>query len=531
MFDWWWNLLYGIAQSINKCIDALYKIFLFLAGAAPADVNQEIAGSNDANLLVQIFTGSDVQIIFLGFLGIAAVVFCVSIILGLTRTEWVSKDNGEGKVKVLKQSLIGFCLVFLIPAIFSIAIWSVSIILSGVVQAMAGTQITEYSLAQQLYDICLPVNIENPEITSIPFDSDVNSFRSAGFDLQSFDWLIAYLGGIIILFIIGLAALNLVERIIDLVFLYIISPFMIAVSPLDEGNRLGIWKDLVIAKLLSVAGMLICFYIYFLCLPIVDSMLVADNFICRFIYLVFAIGGALAARKGGLLISNLVGHNTALIEGQQAGQTAQIVTSGFRAGLQVIGTLAGGAWHILRAGGGAIGGMISGSGDINLNAENDAVASMGASSESVSSIFNNSENTFSGLQNDSQAQAHTLNLTSEQMPQYGYEDIMQGGNVGSSSNGVPSQVIQQGQGFNTDTVQQSASNSPETPGTPSQVIQQGQGFDLGAIQQSEIATMPALEQASQQSPITMPEADTSLRRALQGGKSFNENNSEGDNKK
>lgn len=42
MFEWWWEFLYNISEWINKCIDGLYKLFLFLAGVAPADVNQEI---------------------------------------------------------------------------------------------------------------------------------------------------------------------------------------------------------------------------------------------------------------------------------------------------------------------------------------------------------------------------------------------------------------------------------------------------------------------------------------------------------
>lgn len=397
MFDWWWEFLFNISKWINMCIDGLYKLFLFLAGVAPSDINQEIAGDADTNILVNIFTDNSISVMLLGFLGFAAAVFTISIILGLVRSEWSSKDNGEGKLKVLKQSLKSFLLVFLIPTIFSIGIWATSILLSAITAGMAGTTVSEFSLAQKLFEICLP---DNPSAPGTPAWNDGYSQISAwGWDLHNYNYLVAYLGGIIILFIIGLAALNLVERIIDLVFLYLVSPFIIAVSPLDEGNRLGIWKDLVISKLLSVAGMVICFYIYFLCLPIVDKIFVGDSFLVRLGYFVFAIGGALAARKGGLLISNLVGHNTALIEGQQAGQTAQIVGTGFRAGLGVISGLANGALHLLGRGArAATGGIAGAAGGAADTVSAGGAAAAGAAASVANILHNNGNSTFSGIQ-------------------------------------------------------------------------------------------------------------------------------------
>lgn len=445
MFDWWWEFLYNISEWINKSIDGLYKLFLFLAGVAPAEVNQEIAGNEDTNILVKIFTDSNISVMFIGFLGFAALVFSISIIIGLVRSEWSSKDNGEGKLKVLKQSLKGFLLVFLIPTIFSIGIIATSILLSSIISGMSGTTVSEFSLAQKLFEICLPDNSAAPGVPNWTIGYD--RLSDLGWNLHNYNYLIAYLGGIIILFIIGLAALNLVERIIDLVFLYLVAPFVIAVSPLDEGNRLGIWKDLVISKLLSVAGMVICFYIYFLCLPIVDKVFARDTFIVRLGYLIFAIGGALAARKGGLLISNLVGHNTALIEGQQAGQTAQIVGTGFRAGLGVITGLAGGALHLLGRGAGAATGALSSSARGSANTAAAGGGATAGAAASVSNILhNNGNSTFSGIQ--AAGSVPTDNRVAD--VDGFYEPAASGGAISQSVSGAepsPTNIINNGQGF------------------------------------------------------------------------------------
>lgn len=490
MFEWWWEFLYNIIYCINRSIDSLYKLFLFFAGAAPAYVNQEIAGDADTNILVNIFKDSSISIIFIGFLGFAALIFMVSIIIGLVRSEWASKENGEGKLKVLKQSLKGFLLIFLIPSIFSLGIWATSILLSSIVTGLSGTT-TNVTLAQKLFEVCLPEN-SNP-VPVIWTDSYAN-LNAWGYNLHNYNYLIGFLGGIIILFIIGLAALNLVERIIDLVFLYLVSPFIIAVSPLDEGNRLGIWKDLVISKLLSVAGMLICFYIYFLCLPIVDKIFASDTFIVRLGYLIFAIGGALAARKGGLLISNLVGHNTALIEGQQAGQTAQIVGTGFRAGLGVITGLAGGALHLLGRGVGAAGHGISRAIHGGTDAEITAGTTAATAGTVAANVLNNSATTtFSGIQAAGQNAGRAMPTPASN----GIAD------VASANPSMPNSV-----------------SVPDAP--PAQVINSGQGF----ASTSPVEVAPPINSAPAPTPpkVEMPQ-DADIRNAMSGN-GFSDNSGE-----
>jgi len=388
MFEWWWEFLYSISRAINQCIDALFKLFLFFAGASNADINSELTGSASGNILKTVFSTNTVAIWFAGFFLLSVLVFGVSIIIGLIRTEWVGKDNKEGKVKIFKSSLKGALMVALMPAIFGIAIRAATILLGGLVGAMSGTSTTADSFAQQLFDICMPGTNQCPWDSSygtlVGFLNAENLQNSTNLSMHDYNFFIAYIGGIIMLFVLGLSVLNLIERIIDLVFLYIISPVVVAVSPLDEGNRLGIWKDLTIAKFLSISGMVICFYIYFLFMNIVNNLLLDNgSFLIGFAKLLCAIGGALAARKGGLLISNLVGHNTALIEGQQQGLAAQAIGTGFRAGLGVIGALGHASLGLLGLAGHGIGAAARGVGNRFINSvESAAGAATGAEGSS-----------------------------------------------------------------------------------------------------------------------------------------------------
>jgi hypothetical protein len=393
MFEWWWEFLYNISHAINQCIDALFKLFLFFAGASDADINSELTGSGSGNILKTIFSTNTVAIWFTGFLILSVLVFGVSVIVGLIRSEWVGKDNKEGKVKIFKASLKGALMVALMPAIFGIAVRASTILLSGLVGAMSGTATSDDSFAQQLFNICMP-----DSVNKYPWDSSyyyLQGLLPEGFSMHDYNFFVAYIGGIIMLFVLGISVLNLIERIIDLVFLYIISPAVIAVSPLDEGNRLGIWKDLTVAKFLSIAGMLICFYIYFLFMNIVNNLLLNNgSFLVGFAKLLCAIGGALAARKGGLLISNLVGHNTALIEGQQQGLAAQAIGTGFRAGLGVIGSLGHASLGLLGLAGHGIGAAARGMSNRFMNSMESAAGATSEASNNPARLMLNAPTTF-----------------------------------------------------------------------------------------------------------------------------------------
>ena len=141
--------------------------------------------------------------------------------------------------------------------------------------------------------------------------------------------------------------------------------------------------------------MLICFYIYFLFMNIVNNLLLNNgSFLVGFAKLLCAIGGALAARKGGLLISNLVGHNTALIEGQQQGLAAQAIGTGFRAGLGVIGSLGHASLGLLGLAGHGIGAAARGMSNRFMNSMESAAGATSEASNNPARLMLNAPTTF-----------------------------------------------------------------------------------------------------------------------------------------
>ena len=459
MFDWFWEFLYRIAFWINQLLDGVFKIFLFFSGSAPDSVNVEFTGRADGNILKLIFDDSTIPFWLAGFTILAGAVFLISLAFGMFRTEF-AEDSGKQKGKVAKATFKGIMTLVLIPAIFGIGIMATTTLLSGLVEAMAGETYEGYSFAQQIFDVCVPEN--SWQHGALKWDKPIGEMDDI-ISFKQYNYVIQYIGGILILFVIGVSAINVMGRLIDIVLLYIISPFVIAVTPLDEGNRLGIWKDLVISKFLSIAGIILCYYIFFQCMNIINDVLVGDSFIIKLSKLLFAIAGALASNKGSHIITNLVGHNTALLEGQQQQLAVSTLGHGAMLGVSTAFKLGKGAWKAGRATAGRVG--TAGMETLQSIKDNPYGFLPGSGS---SSGRNTSVNTTNSMQ--SRAEGYSANgsggsggtnnnTTGNNLP---FSEFGNNNQNNSNSNQNTSQTMQNGQGFNNQQ-NNGANGTQETP--------------------------------------------------------------------
>lgn len=352
MFDWVFELLWNLIRSILKIIYYLEQSFMWLAGgkSIPA-VDSNDTPTNGGTLLEGIFTNTSVTGIFTRFMLIGIMLTLLFLIFAIVRSEYVSKDSTATKKKAISKSIISIITVALMPIIFILGIQLVSSLfyeVSGILveEIFSGStgnpfygQIPEQnSISQSLFLICLP---EIRSGQTLPPDLVFTmSFAELNlrYNMQQFDFLLGFLVGLILVIIVGLTAINLVERLINVILLFLVSPFVLSSVPLDDGNRFNIWRDMVIAKLLSAGGIILSMYLYYLVVPYVQRVFpsgVSPAFdITR---LVVIIGGALVSCKGGLTIAQLIGHNTGVAEGMHQGQTGRIMLSGLSTGASIVG--------------------------------------------------------------------------------------------------------------------------------------------------------------------------------------------------
>jgi hypothetical protein len=120
----------------------------------------------------------------------------------------------------------------------------------------------------------------------------------ANFDIQKMNWLLGLLGSLAMLISFLLSAVTFVQRIFDIVLLYIVSPISVSTIPLDDGNRFKVWKDMMVSKILSAYGIILSMNLFFLIMPQVYRIRFFEgDFQNGVVNVLFLIGGRHRAGK------------------------------------------------------------------------------------------------------------------------------------------------------------------------------------------------------------------------------------------
>ena len=64
------------------------------------------------------------------------------------------------------------------------------------------------------------------------------------FNLADFDYLIGFIAAVFLLFTIAVCLIVFVQRVFELMLLYIVSPYFVCMIPLDDGERFGRWREM-----------------------------------------------------------------------------------------------------------------------------------------------------------------------------------------------------------------------------------------------------------------------------------------------
>ena len=162
------------------------------------------------------------------------------------------------------------------------------------------------------------------------------------FYLEKIDYFLGAVLTIFLIAIMALCAITFIQRIFDIIILYIVSPYFVSTIPLDDGEKYKKWKSLFIGKVFSGYGTIISMKIYLLLVPMIvgnniqfsnDSISgVSSGTSIYMLKMIFLIGGAWATLKIGAMITNIIdaGAGQAEAETQRmvSGYTGKAVSAG-----------------------------------------------------------------------------------------------------------------------------------------------------------------------------------------------------------
>lgn len=126
------------------------------------------------------------------------------------------------------------------------------------------------------------------------------------FDPAKFDIVICSVCSLLVIVILICGIFLFIQRLFDVLLLYVVSPLFVSTMPFDDGAAFGKWRDLFVAKLFSGFGVIFTMKLYLMMVPLLTGgsiSLFSDRTVAGYavinsmLKMFIVIGGAWAAFK------------------------------------------------------------------------------------------------------------------------------------------------------------------------------------------------------------------------------------------
>ena len=92
------------------------------------------------------------------------------------------------------------------------------------------------------------------------------------YNTLTYNYLIGYVAGITILFLLLQLLIGVIRRVFELAILFVVSPAVVALMPLDGGEKFKTWKDAFIKRVFSAYGPIIGLNLVFMILEVLQTV-------------------------------------------------------------------------------------------------------------------------------------------------------------------------------------------------------------------------------------------------------------------
>lgn len=379
-FGWIYDIFYTLQKSICYLLDFIRDIFCKLAGIETVKID-----GSEEEILSHFILSPAIRNAFLGVLLVGVILLFVFVIIAIIKSEAADPQHKKTKGQILVKSLQSFIIFLLIPFLLIAGIMLANVVVGAIHASMTGSMLdgnTASTIGGQIlvtsgYDAYIGPAGSRAEIERmfVTGQLDYNSLSVVKryYDLSEMNFFVGIAGGLVILVMFVMSAVMFVQRIFDIILLYIVSPASVSTIPLDDGGRFRIWREMLVSKVLSAYGIILSMNIFFLVVPQISQITFFGNaFKDGIVQLLFVIGGAFSITKANMIIAQLTGSNAGMQEMQQ-------MMSNVHSGMHMVHTAG-------RVAAGAAGMIIGGTDFLSSRKHN---ASMG---ESLSAAIHSTRN-------------------------------------------------------------------------------------------------------------------------------------------
>ena len=157
------------------------------------------------------------------------------------------------------------------------------------------------------------------------------------FDITGINYILLVAGSFIFLMLMLSSIIQFIERLFNLVLLYITGPLFASSMSLDEGGKFQSWLQGFVLQLLGAFGTVFVMRIYLIIMPVMSSKALVffpnvEGFwgttINYMAQLILIIGGAFAVSKANTIINGALSGNSAMAAGQQLAEANALGSAG-----------------------------------------------------------------------------------------------------------------------------------------------------------------------------------------------------------
>ena len=305
LFDWIWDLLYGISKSMYSIIDNLLSVANMLCGIEPV----RYAGT-EMDFVSFLLRNQSISYAFAGAVMIGAVLvvlFGVIAIIRSIHSEKVEKTPSQIAVQIAKTMLI----FLFIPAAMALLIFFTNQIMRVLYSATLGGSPDGLGrfLAGAFGQNALKSGVPSDFYLDPSFKYSSTSSIKSYVDLSDYDFFFSWISCLCIIISLGMALLMFVDRAISMVVLFVFSPISLSTTVLDDGARFKLWRDQFIVKFLTGYGCIVAINIYALIIAAINNnnLVFFDNKILNnFMKIVIIVGGGVSMQRMMALVGNLI---------------------------------------------------------------------------------------------------------------------------------------------------------------------------------------------------------------------------------
>lgn len=188
----------------------------------------------------------------------------------------------------------------------------------------------------------------------ISFDS--KTVANTFYDVGSINFVTFLGGGILAAYTMLMASFGMIMRMYKGAVLFVISPAMTGLMPLDSGSAFKQWRTAFIKQLLSAYGTIVAMNLLFILLPIVGNINLFEGSsggsINSFVQMLFTLTGLFMLKDMSSTIANMIGGDDAGAAG--AGMAGKVLGSAAKIGTVAVGGVGGALAKGVGAGAGAL---------------------------------------------------------------------------------------------------------------------------------------------------------------------------------